>query len=69
MTGPDEQRPLLSQADQLPGGLDRRLVDRPYPPLVLGGLVVMPGGASLRRGGGVARLQETRRLVAENVRS
>ena len=35
MAGADEQRPPLGQADQLPGGLHRRLIDRPDPPLVL----------------------------------
>ena len=62
MAGTDEQRPPLGQADQLPRGLGRGLVDRADPPLVLGGLVLVPGGAGLHCGRGVADLQQTRRL-------
>jgi hypothetical protein len=47
MAGANEQRAPLGQADQLPRGLDRGLVDRADPPLILVSLVVVPGGAGL----------------------
>ena len=70
VAGADEQRPLLGQGDHLPGGLQRRVVDRLDPRLEL--IRRRRVAALARRCRGRRRswpAAGSRDLVAENVRS
>ena len=58
VAGANEQGALLGQGDDLPGGLDRGVVDRLDPRLVLGGRRRVAALARRRGGGGVAGLQQ-----------
>ena len=69
MAGADEQRPPLGQGGQLPGGLDRRLIDRPDSPLVFGGLVGCPAARAFAAAAAQLACSRLGDFVAENVRS